>query len=161
MSQKSAELQKSPARQEKQAERERRILTQVKRKDSRTAAHYAEMIQTDKGLTRLIKRDRCPFIVQQFEKWHVVFPPSPMNSRRNNAQQITNTTPYADHDKYKYVFHTAQPGLEGPKCICSYLVVSESEARILIERIVRILTELGRADDAAVYKAGIEVQHPF
>ena len=154
----SAQLKVSTV--ETQNEKFWRILRKTKKKDRRTGAEYLEIIKSDKALLSLIKRNRVPLILQQFDTWHIVFPPSAMISRRGHDQVITNTTPF-ELENTVYVSHTSSPDLKGPRCVCSFVTVSRETAVRLSTRIINMLMSLGRVEDARKYLVGEEIPSPL
>jgi len=145
------------------------ILNRVRRADTRAGegainnsaergTPYMRIIVTDEGLEALIKKNRVPqlFFYPSSDAGivHVVFPPSPLVSRRNNRQQITCITPPWESEK-RYVFHSER--YRGVSTECSYGVVDFRVGITILKRIIAILEQTkGREADAKKYSAYLQ-----
>lgn len=142
------------------AEKARKILSDVTRKDSRTGEMYLQTIASDRGLINLLKKSRHPLVLFypgiRTGKAHIVFPPSPFVSRRGYQQLITDVAHYWETDK-KYVFHSNQ--LRGPKTQCSHAEVSTQDGISLLKRMIKLFSDLKRTDkvqELTAYLSSIE-----
>ena len=139
-------------------EKKREILGRTNLRDRRDASEYLAIAKTDRGLKEMIWRKRHPLLVSAAnDKIHVIFPPQPYVTRRNNLMRVTNIA--REWEEPRYIFHSNQ--LRGPKTECTYIEVSLDEALQLSERMIAMFNEMNMEDQAAIFEQNMaQLIHP-
>ncbi len=128
-------------------ERKVQIVRDVQRKDHTGPDVYLVNLRSRDGLKKMIEKQRPPYFVFFDDTAHIIFPPSPIFTRRNNRMLVSSYR-YA-WETPEYVFHSSQ--YKGPKTACSYAEIPLDEAVNYCKELVAQYTAKGDIVMAKVY----------